>query len=51
VRECNRSDTGHANAFANHGRRAGANEHEREGADEFRKDFGCDPLEARDNEA
>ena len=44
VRERNRDDTGHADTFADHGRRAGADEHEREGADELRKELGCNPI-------
>lgn len=47
VRERNRDDTGHADTFADHGRRAGADEHERERADEFRKELGCDPIRRR----
>ncbi len=47
VRERNRDDTGQADTFADHGRRAGADEHEREGADELRKELGCDPIRHR----
>ena len=39
VRERNCNDTGHADTFADHGRRAGANEHEREGADQLGKEL------------
>jgi hypothetical protein len=47
VRERNRDDTGHADIFADHGRGADADEHEREGADELRKELGCDPIRHR----
>src|SRR5216683_1514675 len=40
VGERNRDDTGQADTIADHSRRAGADKHEREGADEFRKELG-----------
>ena len=44
VRERNRDDAGQADTFADHGRHAGADEHEREGADELGKELGCNPV-------
>jgi len=41
VGEGNRGDTGQADTVADHGRGAGADEHESESADEFREEFGC----------
>jgi hypothetical protein len=44
VGEGNRDDTGQADALAHYGRGAGADEHERESADELRKELGRDPV-------
>ena len=44
VGEGNRDNTGQADAFAYDGRGAGADEHEREGADELRKELGCNSV-------
>jgi hypothetical protein len=41
VSEGNRGDTVQTGAIAHHGGRAGADEHEREGADEFGDELGC----------
>ncbi len=44
VGERNRDDTWQADTFAYNGRGAGTDEHEREGADELRKELGCNPV-------
>jgi hypothetical protein len=44
VGEGNRGDTGQADTVADHGRGAGADEHECEGTDEFGKELGCNPV-------
>jgi len=44
VRKCNRHYTRQADTVADHGGGAGANEHEGEGADELRKELGCDSI-------
>ena len=44
VGEGNRGDAGQADTVADHGRGAGADEHEREGADELRKELGCNMV-------
>jgi hypothetical protein len=44
VGEGNRGDAVEAGTAADHGRCAGADEYEREGTDEFRKELGCNPV-------
>ncbi len=44
VGERNRDNAGQAETIADHGRGAGTDEYEREGADELSKEFWCNPV-------
>ena len=44
VSEGNRGETWQADTVADHGRGAGADEYQGEGADELRKQFWCNPV-------